>query len=203
MGLLSPAPALINQALLLAVVGNWSISAAASPPPPNCHHHHSHLPPSPFNQARGYNASLPLTSDQRRGHGGESGSQSWAHPLQLLFLSVAAGRRDSIKSSVYSALRLHQGPLSEHTSPPTPEPSPKPYTHPRGLIAPPLPPAQHSAVVLPLPVLPPFFFLPSSNVVVGFFSAARITIIIERRTERKNKTERQDEKLGEEWEQTL
>lgn len=104
--------------------------------PPNCHHHCRHLPPSPFNQARGYNASLALTSDQRRGHGGESGSQSWAHPLQLLFLSVAAGRRDSIKSSVYSALRLHQGPLSEHTSPPTPEPSPEPYTHPEGLLAP-------------------------------------------------------------------
>lgn len=112
MGLLSPAPGLINQALLLAVVGNWSISAA-SPPPPHrhCHHRHRHLPPSPFNQAWGYNASLALTSDQRRGHGGESGSQSRAHPLQLLFLSVAAGRQDSIRSSVYSALRLHQGPL--------------------------------------------------------------------------------------------
>ena len=104
-------------------------------PHTHCHHLH-HLPPSPFNQARGYNASLALTSDQRRGHGGESGSQSWAHPLQLLFLSVAAGRRDSIKSSVYSALRLHQGPLIEHTSPPTPEPSPKPCTYPGGLIGP-------------------------------------------------------------------
>lgn len=77
MGLLSPAPALINQALLLALVGNWSISAATPAPPPpqpfppvhQCHRHR-HLPPSPFNQARGYNASIALTSDQRRGHGG-------------------------------------------------------------------------------------------------------------------------------------
>lgn len=160
MGLLSPAPALINQALLLAVVGNWSISAAASTPP---------LPPQPLPPP-----SLPIQSGPRlqcffssyfwpmQGSRGESGSQSRAHPLQLLFLSVAAGRRDSIKSSVYSALRLHQGPLSEHTSPPTPKPSPKPYTHPGGLLTPSppppspplLPPAHHSLVVLPHP----FFF---------------------------------------------
>lgn len=154
MGLLSPAPGLINQALLLAVVGNWSISVA-SPPPlhHHCHHRHPHLPPSPFNQARGYNASLALTSDQHRGHGGESGSHSRAHPLQLLFLSVAAGRQDSIRSSVYSALRLHQGPLFKHTSPTTPEHSPKPGTYLGGLIAP-------STATVSLPFYPLYFSFP-------------------------------------------
>lgn len=104
-----------------------------STPPPYCCQHHHHLPPSPFNQARGYNASLALTSDQRRGHGGESGSQSWAHPLQLLFLSVAAGRRDSIKSSVYSAQRLHQGPFSgAHLTTSPRALTKKPYSYPGG-----------------------------------------------------------------------
>lgn len=169
MGLLSPAPGLINQALLLAVVGNWSISAA-SPPPPHrhCHHRHRHLPPSPFNQAWGYNASLALTSDQRRGHGGESGSQSRAHPLQLLFLSVAAGRQDSIRSSVYSALRLHQGPLFKHTSPPTPEHSSNPYTYLGGLTVP-------STATVSIPFYPLFFSIPF--VVFSY----TVTIITERK----------------------
>lgn len=74
---------------------------------------------------------------------GESGSRSRAHPLQLLFLAVAAGRRDSIKSSVYSALRLHQGPLSI--------PSPEPNTHPRGLKA--LPPTTTGTRPSPTPPL--------------------------------------------------
>lgn len=131
-------------------------------------------PPSPFNQARGYNASLALTSDQRRGHGGESGSQSRAHPLRLLFLSVAAGRRDSIKSCVYSAVRLHQGPLRKYTS----------SSNPRALTKAPYPPSGPRST----PAHPPpsvFFTLPCSS--VFFFHDSGMTIITKRPKERKTK----------------
>lgn len=73
MGLLSPAPALINQDLAARSTGKLVYQRGWAPcttPPPSSS---IHLPSSPFNQAWGYNASLALTSDQHRGHKGRRG----------------------------------------------------------------------------------------------------------------------------------
>lgn len=107
-----------------------------STPPPYCCQHHHHLPPSPFNQAWGYNASLALTSDQRRGHGGKVGARAepihysscfsrWQPDDGILLRAPSIQHRDYTRA-------LSPG----HTSPPAPEPSPKTLFLPWGLYSP-------------------------------------------------------------------